>query len=208
MRSRRRVLATSLRTTAVLASASCAHPDFPYAAEKPGSAPARPVDVKVPPAWTAFPPAQIAAAHTGWSTDTDAAALLGATARQESCGASDRPSHAHVLGRAAPDQPVDYASLRPLHQQEQPGASTDRLTGLLLAVTSLGSAVAVRSDSVVSQGRATGVHLVVSSAPAGDCPKRPSTRPPIRPTVRMRSTRWRSAARRAVTTRTATRSPR
>ena len=149
----------------------CARPNFQYAAESPGSTPAGTVYFKVPDVWTRFPPAQIAAAQRQWSTGTDAGSLLAATAWQAAYDSSERPSLDHVLGRAVPAQPVVYASLRSLYPEEQTGATTAALRELVVPVSALGAAVTVRSEADVTQGRATGVHQVVSYSPGQGLPE-------------------------------------
>jgi hypothetical protein len=168
----RRVLATAAvlgLTVGVLAS--CAKPDFRYAAEPPGSAPAGTVYLKVPRDWAEFPAAQIASAEKGWTAGSDAAALLGATSWQAAYDAAPTPSLDHVLGRAAPDRPVVYASLRSLYAEEQAGATADGLKDLLVPISTLGPAVHVTTDATVTQGSASGVHLVYSYTPAPGLPE-------------------------------------
>ena len=168
----RRVLATAVGLAVALpALTSCAQPDFRYAAEKAGSAPAGTVYFKVPQGWAEFPAAQIASAEKGWSGGSDAAALLGATAWQAAYDAAPAPSLDHVLGRAAPDRPVVYASLRSLYAEERAGATTEALKDLLVPVSTLGSAVRVTTDATVTQGSASGVHLVYSYAPGPGLPE-------------------------------------
>lgn len=168
----RRVLATAVGVGVALAAlTSCAKPDFRYAAERAGSAPAGTVYFKVPQDWTEFPAAQIAAAEKGWTGGADAAALLGATSWQAAYDAAPTPSLDHVLGRSVPDRPVVYASLRSLYAEEQAGATTSALRDMLVPVSTLGSAVRVTTDETVTQGSASGVHLVYSYAPGPGLPE-------------------------------------
>jgi hypothetical protein len=158
--------AVALGVVACLAAVGltgCAKPDYHYASEAPGTAPGGTVWFKVPYAWTELPSAQIAAAQKDWaSSSTDVASLLQATAWQAAYDASPTPSLVHVLGRAAPDRPAVFASLRTLYTEEQSSASPSSLRDLLVPVTSAGTSVKVMTDQAVSQGRAHGWHLVVS----------------------------------------------
>lgn len=150
---------------------SCAQPVYRYAAEAPGTAPAGKVYFKVPHGWTAFPAAQIATAQSGWSSVPDAAALLDATAWQAAYDASPAPSLEHVLGRTPPTRPVVYASLRSLYAEERAAATPSALRGLLVPVSTLGPAVHVTTDEVITQGSLSGVHVVVSYASARGAPE-------------------------------------
>jgi hypothetical protein len=145
---------------------ACAGPDFQYAAEKPAAAPAGSVFFKVPHSWTQFPAATIAKAEQGWDSAGDGQLLMQNTAWQEAYDAAEQPALDHVLGRATPQSPVVYASLRTLYPEEQPGASTAALRDLLVPVSSLGKAITITTDETLRQGSVTGVHLVFSYVPA------------------------------------------
>jgi hypothetical protein len=169
----------ALRPSAVLLAAflvgalvsGCAAPDYRYAAESPGATKAGSVYFKVPWTWTQFPSASITKAQQGWGTDGDPGLILQSTAWQEAYDASPQPSLAHVLGRATPDRPVVYASLRALYTEERAGATTAALRDVVLPLSTLGSAVRVTTDDVLRQGKLTGVHVVFSYAPAAGQPE-------------------------------------
>ena len=158
-------LATALATTGLVSA--CAAPDYRYANEAPGSAPASTVYFKVPESWSPFTPAQITAAQQGWASDATAKPLLDATVWQEAYDASASPSLTHVLGSATPSSPVVYASLRSLYQAEVDSVTVDSLKDVVLPVSTLGSQVDVRTSQPVQQGNSQGVHLVVSFKAAG-----------------------------------------
>jgi hypothetical protein len=167
----RRVL--GLLGVAALAAATltaCARPDFQYAADKPGAAPAGTVYFKVPTGWSQVPVKQIQAAQSGWVADTTAKTLLDATAWQEAYDAAPRPSVDDVLGSATPTHPVVYASLRTLYQEES-GVTPAALRDMVVPVSTLGDQVRVLSDESVKQGTATGVHLVFSFTPKPGLPE-------------------------------------
>lgn len=150
---------------------SCAQPDFQYAAEKPGDAPAGTVFFKVPPDWKQFPSAQIAKAQSDWSTDPAAKSLLDVTAWQAAYDASIQPSLGNVLGTGAADQPTLYASLRSLYQDETATADVETLRDMVVPVSTLGSSVRILRDDIVTQGGASGVHLVFSYAATAGAPE-------------------------------------
>jgi hypothetical protein len=162
-------VAAAVLGTAVLAG--CAAPDYRYASDAPGSAPGGSVYFKVPESWSGFTAAQITAAQKGWGDDPTAKPLLDVTAWQEAYDASKTPSLTHVLGSAAPDSPVVYASLRSLYQAETDSVTVSSLTDLLLPVSSLGDQVNVRSSEPVVQGKAKGLHLVLSYKASDNAPE-------------------------------------
>ena len=156
---------------AVAALAGCAAPDYRYADDAPGTAPAGTVYFKVPEAWSGFTAAQITAAQKGWAGDATAKPLLDATAWQEAFDASGTPSLTHVLGSTPPDAPVVYASLRSLYQAEIDSVSVSSLQDVLMPVSTLGSRVTVRASDPVEQGSAKGLHLVVSFKASDNAPE-------------------------------------
>ena len=161
-----------LGVAVVLAGAlsACARPDFQYTADKPGTAPAGTVYFKVPSGWSQFPAKQIQAAESSWVTDSTAKTVLDATTWQEAYDAAPQPSLDHVLGASTPQHPVVYASLRTLYQEES--AVTDAsLRDMVVPVSTLGSKVEVRTDEKVTQGSATGLHLVFSFTPRDGLPE-------------------------------------
>jgi hypothetical protein len=166
-RSRRPVVALVAAALGAALVSGCAAPDFRYAAEKPAGALAGNVYFKVPYTWTAFPTGSITTAQQPWATAGDPQLLLAATSWQEAYDSAPQPSLSHVFGRAAPDRPVVYASLRSLYTEEQPGATPAGLRDLLVPVSTLGRAVRVTTDESLRQGKADGVHMVFSytSAP-------------------------------------------
>jgi len=140
----------------------CATPEFHYAGDKPGTASAGPVFFKVPESWGTFTAAQITAAQKGWADDTTAKPLLDATVWQEAFDASAAPSLTHVLGSATPEAPTVYASLRTLYQDETASVTAASLRDLVVPVSTLGDQVTVRTSEELTQGTASGLHLVVS----------------------------------------------
>lgn len=150
----------------------CAAPVYRYAGDQPGTATgAGPVYFKVPSAWDGFSATQITAAQKQWSTDATVQPLLNATVWQEAFDAAPRPSLTHVLGSQVPDSPVVYASLRTLYQAESDAASTSSLRDMLVPLSTLGDQVTVSRDETVTQGTATGVHLVFSFKPTPSSPQ-------------------------------------
>lgn len=167
----RRVLgALGSAVLAVGVLSACAGPEFQYAADKPGSVPAGSVYFKVPAGWSQVPTKQIQSAESGWVADTTAKTLLDATAWQEAYDASPTPSVANVLGATTPTHPVVYASLRSLYQEES-AVTADSLRDMLVPVSTLGSQVTVTTDEKVTQGSASGVHLVFSFTPKPGLPE-------------------------------------
>ena len=172
MRFPKHALTASLGAALALALlTACARPDYQYASQQPGAVPAGTVYFKVPDSWTQLTPAQITAAERGWSTSSDLAALLDATSWQAAYDAAATPSLVHVLGRAVPEQPTVYASLRSLYPQEQTGLTTDALKDMVVPLSTLGASVQVTTDTALTQGRATGVHLVFSYSPGAGLPE-------------------------------------
>jgi hypothetical protein len=163
-------LALALVTGSVLLS-SCARPDFQYAAQRPGDAPAGSVFFKVPPSWNEFPASQITRAQSEWSSDPTAKAALDVTAWQAAYDASIQPSLGNVLGRGVPDQPTLYASLRRLYPDEAGAANAAALRDMVVPVSTLGSTVRMLRDDAVTQGGVSGVHLVFSYAAAAGAPE-------------------------------------
>jgi hypothetical protein len=154
-----------------LAMAGCAAPDYRYANDAPGAAPAGTVYFKVPESWSGFTAAQISAAQKGWANDTTAKPLLDATVWQEAYDASGSPSLSHVLGSVPPESPVVYASLRSLYQAETDSVTVASLKDVLMPVSSLGDQVSVRSSAPVEQGAAKGLHLVLSFKASDNAPE-------------------------------------
>ena len=150
---------------------SCARPDFQYAAQSPGDVPAGKVFFKVPPGWNEFPAAQISRAQSQWATDPAAKSLLDVTAWQSAYDASIQPSLGNVLGTGAADQPTLYASLRRLYDAESTTAGVESLRDMVVPVSTLGSSVRILRDETVTQGKATGVHVVFSYAPTAGAPE-------------------------------------
>ncbi len=168
----RRVCALALALVAgTTALSSCARPDYQYAAQKPGDVPAGSVFFKVPQGWNEFPAAQIAKAQSDWATDPAAKSLLDVTAWQSAYDASIQPSLGNVLGTGAADQPTLYASLRSLYEAESTNASVESLRDMVVPVSTLGSNVRILRDETVTQGKATGVHVVFSYAPTAGAPE-------------------------------------
>jgi hypothetical protein len=168
----RRVSALVLAVVAGSAAlASCARPDFQYAAQRPGDVPAGSVFFKVPHGWNEFPASQIAQAQSQWASDPAAKSLLDVTAWQSAYDASIQPSLGNVLGTGAADQPTLYASLRRLYDQESSSASLTALRDMVVPVSTLGSSVRVLRDETVAQGGAQGIHLVFSYAATAGAPE-------------------------------------
>ncbi|MFN8167211.1 MAG: hypothetical protein U0S36_00340 [Candidatus Nanopelagicales bacterium] len=170
LRRRAGALALALVAGSTLLS-SCARPDFQYAAQKPGDAPAGTVFFKVPQGWNEFPAGQIAKAQSEWAADPTARAALDVTSWQSAYDASIQPSLANVLGRGVPTQPTLYASLRRLYDDEAGKADLAALRDMVVPVSTLGTQVKVVTDEKVSQGGASGVHLVFSYAPEAGAPE-------------------------------------
>ena len=156
---------------AVLAMATgltaCAQPDYRYASEDPGSAPAGPVYFKVPYSWTPFSASDISTAQSGWSADQTTKSLLDATTWQAAYDASPRPSLANVLGRKTPEAPTLYASLRTLYGAETSGATAEALRNLVVPVGTLGDAVHVDDVKYLDKGNLRGIHVIFSYRPVG-----------------------------------------
>ena len=164
-----------MRRTALLLAcagallAACAAPQNHYVSQKPGTAPAGSVYFTVPHTWTAFPSSSITAAEKDWSADATMKSVLDSTAWQEAFDASGQPDLGHVLGAGSTDAPTVYASLRTLYSGES--ATTASLRDMVVPVSTLGSAVTIRSEDKVSQGGAQGVHLVMSYRSAPGAPE-------------------------------------
>ncbi|HET7900827.1 MAG TPA: hypothetical protein VFL59_06530 [Candidatus Nanopelagicales bacterium] len=164
---RRTVLACA--AVAGLALSACAGPQNHYVSQKPGSAPAGSVYFTVPEAWTSFPTTAISAAEKGWSDDAAMKSVLDATTWQEAFDASAQPDLAHVLGSAPVTEPTVYASLRTVYGGET--VTTASLRDMVLPLSTLGSAVTVRSEDALAQGGAQGVHLVLSYRASAGAPE-------------------------------------
>ncbi|CAB4850657.1 unannotated protein [freshwater metagenome] len=164
--SRARALSiVAVAALAVACLASCASPDFKYAAQRPGSVPAGTVYFKVPWSWTEFPAEQIVKAQQGWSADSTAKTLLDATTWQSAYDAAPQPSLTDVFGTGTPEAPVVYASLRSLYSAESDAATSAALRDMVVPLSTLGTAVNVTTDDVMTQGKVTGVHVVYSYLP-------------------------------------------
>jgi len=161
----RRVVIAIAALAVIGSLASCARPDFQYASEQPGTAPAGKVYFKVPSGWTQLSAAAITKAESAWTTDSTAKNLLQATAWQSAFDAAPAPSLEHVLGIDTPEQPTVYASLRQLYAEEKTSINDAALRDMVVPVSTLGSSVEILSDAKVSQGSAHGVHLVFSYDP-------------------------------------------
>jgi hypothetical protein len=166
----RRALGLLGAASACALLSACSGPQFQYAADKPGSVPAGTVYMKVPSGWSQVPTKQIQSAESGWGTDTTAKTLLDATAWQEAWDASPTPSIGNVLGSTTPTHPVVYASLRSLYQEES-GVTPEALRDMVVPISTLGTQVDVLSEDKVTQGSATGVHLVFAFTPKPGLPE-------------------------------------
>jgi len=125
---------------------------------------------KVPWGWTEFPAEQITKAQQGWSADPTAKTLLDATAWQSAYDAASQPSLTDVLGTGTPNSPVVYASLRSLYSGETAGATSAALRDMVVPLSTLGAAVHVTTDDIMTQGKVTGVHVIFSYLPLPGTP--------------------------------------
>ncbi|MFI5952280.1 hypothetical protein [Cryptosporangium sp. NPDC051539] len=122
--------AAAVAALVLLATGACAQPEFTYVKNS-----GQKTYFKVPHAWHATATKRLDDALSGTNTDSAAAAMRQQSWWSVAYDASEDPAADHLVTVGLTDEPIVYARIAPLSEQQQSKVSLDLLRNAFLPVT-------------------------------------------------------------------------